>query len=216
MPERIVIFGASGRTGIHLVRQALTRGMQVTGCVRDLSKLPIQDDCLEVVQGDMLDSASIDQAMSGGGDAVVLALGAYQREYKTDLSRGTVNIMNSMRHHHVRRLLVISSIGVGDSAGQGTFMVRLFQRYMLKYVLWDKSHQESAVRDSGLDWTIIRPPRLFGQDGINHQVTVWSGPSPAVKLTWSVTRATLAHFVLEALATKRYIGEAINISDARP
>ncbi|MFW2403214.1 MAG: NAD(P)-dependent oxidoreductase, partial [Gammaproteobacteria bacterium] len=132
MPERVLIFGATGGTGKHLVRQALDRGMHVTAFVRDPTKLDIQDKNLQVALGDMLDAESVDRAMAEGFDAVLCAAGIYQREYKTDLSDGTKNILAAMKAHGVRRLLVVSSIGAGDSKGQGAWWVKAYYRYMLK------------------------------------------------------------------------------------
>jgi len=213
MPEHIVIFGATGRTGQHLVRQALDRGYRVTAFVRDPVKLEVEDDRLQVALGDFLDADAVDAALAHGAAAVICAAGIFQREYKTTLSDGTRNILNAMQRHGIRRLLVVSSIGAGDSKGQGTWLVSLYQRLMLKYVLWDKDRQEQAIRDSGLDWTILRPPRLFESDEQNADVVVWSGAQPKRKLRWSVTRATLANVVLDALAGEHYVGEAVNLSD---
>lgn len=213
MPDHIVIFGATGRTGRHLVRQALDSGYRVTAFVRDPVKLEVEDNNLQVALGDFLDANAVDAVLARGADAVICAAGIYQREYKTTLSDGTRNILSAMQKHGVRRLLVVSSIGAGDSKGQGAWWVVLYQRLMLKYVLWDKDRQEQAIRDSGLDWTIVRPPRLFDSDEQNAGVVVWSGGQPKRKLKWGVTRATLAKVVLDALAGKHYIGEAVNISD---
>jgi len=213
MPDHIVIFGATGRTGHHLVRQALDRGYRVTAFVRDPVKLEVEDDKLQFVLGDFLDASAVDAALARGVNAVICAAGIYQREYGTTLSDGTRNILGAMRNHGIRRLLVVSSIGAGDSRGQGTWWVLLYQRLMLKYVLWDKDRQEQEIRDSGLDWTIVRPPRLFDSDKQNADVVVWSGAQPQRKLSWGVTRATLAKVVLDALAGRRYVGEAVNVSD---
>jgi len=213
MPDHIVIFGATGRTGQHLVRQALDRDYRVTAFVRDPVKLEVEDDRLQVALGDILDAGAVDAALAHGVDAVICAAGIFQREYKTTLSDGTRNILSAMQNHGIRRLLVVSSIGAGDSKGQGTWLVVLYQRLMLKYVLWDKDRQEQAIRESGLDWTILRPPRLFESDKQNADVVVWSGAHPKRKLQWSVTRATLAKVVLDALASENYVGEAVNLSD---
>lgn len=187
--------------------------MRVTALVRDPTKLEIEDDNLRVALGDMLNAESVDHAMAEGFDAVICAAGVYQREYGTDLSDGTKKILAAMKKYGVRRLLVVSSIGAGDSKGQGSLIVRLFYRVMLKYVIWDKDTQERDIRDSGLDWTIVRPPRLFESDVVNPDVTVWSGPQPQKKLRWSTTRATLAKVLLDALTANQYVGQAVNMSD---
>ena len=70
---RLIIFGATGATGQQLVQQALAQGHQVRAFVRDPAKVELRHDNLEVVQGDMLDPVTVDRALAGGADAVVLA-----------------------------------------------------------------------------------------------------------------------------------------------
>jgi len=213
MAERVLIFGATGGTGQHLVRQALDRGLHVTAFVRDPTKLDIEDENLRIALGDMLNGESVERAMAEGFDAVFCAAGIYQREYKTDLSDGTKNILAAMKKCGVRRLLVVSSLGAGDSKDQGAWWVKAYYRFMLKYVIWDKDTQEQDIRDSGLDWTIVRPPRLFESEVVNPDVTIWSAPQPQKKLRWGTTRATLAKVILDALANNSHVGEGVNISD---
>jgi nucleoside-diphosphate-sugar epimerase len=153
--------------------------------------------------------------MSAGFDAVLSPIGIYQREYKTTLSDGTKIILAAMKKHAVARLLVVSSMGAGDSKGQGSWMVRAYYRFMLKYVIWDKNTQEADIRASGLDWTIVRPPRLLHTPDINPDVIVWSGPQPKQKFAWSTSRPTLAKVVLDALSEGQYIGQAVNMSDPK-
>lgn len=215
MAERILIFGATGGTGQQLVYQALERGYHVTAFVRDPTKLDIEDDNLEIVIGNFLDAAAVDRAVAAGFGAVLCPMGIYQREYKTTLSDGTKNILAAMKKHGIDRLLVVSSMGVGDSKGQGSWLVRAYARVMLKYVIWDKNIQEADIRASGLDWTIVRPPRLFHTPEINPNVIVWSGPQPNRKFAWSTTRATLAKVLLDALAGGQYISQAVNMSDPK-
>src|SRR2546426_8941695 len=114
---RVLIFGATGRTGRELVRQALERGHEVTAFARNPSALPIRHERLQVVQGDILDKASIERAVAGQ-DAVISALGARTLRRSTVLSEGTKNILKAMRKHGVNRFVCMSSLGVGDSRGQ--------------------------------------------------------------------------------------------------
>ena len=215
MAERLLIFGATGGTGLELVHQALERGYHVTAFVRDPTKLDIESDNLDVVIGNFLDADAVDKAMSAGFDAVLSPVGIYQREYNTTLSDGTKNILAAMKQHGVSRLLVVSSMGAGDSKGQGSWLVRTYAKVMLKYVIWDKNTQEADIRASDLDWTIVRPPRLFATPDINPDVIVWSGPQPKRKFAWSTTRATLAKVVLDALSEGQYIKQAVNMSDPK-
>ncbi len=156
--RRIMVFGATGKTGTQIVRQALEAGHNVTAFVRNPTRLAISDPKLRVVTGDVLDAASVERGFAGGCDAVISALGVFHREPRTELSRGTANVICAMQQHGIRRLVVVSSLGAGDSKGQGSLLARVLQSFLLKHVLADKDRQEAEIMASGLDWTILRPP----------------------------------------------------------
>ena len=83
---------------------------------------------------------------------------------------------------------------------------------MLKHVIWDKDTQEADIRASGLDWTIVRPPRLLHTPEINPDVVVWSGPQPKRKTRLELPRGLrLRKVVLDALSGAQYIGQAVNL-----
>lgn len=213
MSKKILVFGATGGTGRQLVDQALELGYDVTAFVRDTLRLERNHAHLHVVHGDMLDAESVDSALAHGFDAVISALGTYHRKPNTDLSEGTSKIVSAMQRHGVRRLLVVSSLGSGDSAGQGNFWARLVQRLFIKEVLADKTRQESVVQNSNLEWTIVRPPQLLATNRVCDDLVTWSGPRPPKKVTWKVTRASLAKFLLDTLEASEHSGAAVNISD---
>jgi len=213
---QLTIFGATGKTGMRLVQQALDAGHAVRAFVRDPAKLSISHDKLQAVQGDILDAASVDAALSQPADAVLSALGIFHREPKTDLSDGTANVISAMQKHGIKRLGVVSSLGAGDSAGQGNFLARNLQKFLLSHVLADKERQEQLIMSSGLDWTIVRPPQLTDDDRICEKVVAWVGPTPkGARLTWKTSRATVAGFLLKAVAQGSHIGEAVNISEPK-
>src|SRR5712692_4946670 len=117
-PTRVLIVGATGGTGRLLVAQALERGYAVTALVRDSSRLQVKHPQLKVIQGDVLDYASVEAAV-GGQDAVLSALGHKRFFYPTRiLSEGTRNILRAMEINGVPRLVCETSLGLGDSAGR--------------------------------------------------------------------------------------------------
>src|SRR4051794_17092135 len=111
---KVVVLGATGGTGRELVKQALELGHDVTAFVRDPAKLKIEHERLSVVQGNMLDTASLEKAIIGQ-DVVVSALGSPGLGKSTDLSEGTANIIRAMDKAGVKRLVFESAIGIGDS-----------------------------------------------------------------------------------------------------
>lgn len=213
---KLLIFGATGATGKQLVAQALNRGHSVRAFVRDERKLDIEHEQLQTVAGDIHDRESVDRAFDGHVDAVISALGVYHREPRTELSAGTRNVLEIMAQHGVSRLGVVTSLGVGDSKGQGNLIARLFQRIMLPHVLADKERQEAIIRASSCDWTVLRPPQLTASDKISPDVVIWQGATPDhPKLSWKSSRATVAHVLLDVLEQGLYSRAAINISDPR-
>ena len=215
MSKKIIVFGATGATGKRVVSQALDRGHGVTAFVRDPARLTISHPGLSVVQGDLADAESIDAALAQGGDAVISTLGLFSLKPTTIVSEGTARIIGAMQRHGVQRLLVVSSIGVGDSAGHGNFLVRMIQRTSLKQVLADKERQEAAIRESDLDWTVLRPPRLVDNPEIRKDQILWQAEQPTEKVSWATSTGSVANMLLDALENDRYLREAVNFSDPK-
>src|SRR6202045_2863544 len=114
---RIFIIGATGGTGCELVRQALEQGHQVTALVRKPKKMKGEHPNLRVVQGNVRDYDSVENAMRGQS-AVLCALGTKRFFYNRVLSSGTANILRAMKSCNVPRLVCESSLGLGNSVGR--------------------------------------------------------------------------------------------------
>ena len=113
-------------------------------------------------------------------------------------------IVGAMQQAGLRRIVIVSSLGAGDSHGQGSFLVRLIQRFVLKQVLIDKARQEKILRASGLEWTLLRPPQLADAPTIRGDLITCSGPvQPAQRLNCKVTRASVARYALDAFEQRR-------------
>jgi putative NADH-flavin reductase len=209
---RVLIVGASGGTGRALVQQALARGDAVTALVRNAARLPIADPSLTVVLGDVMKPETLDAAVRGQ-DAVLSALGHKQWFYPTRiLSIGTQNLIDAMRRHGVRRLIVETALGVGDAWWQMGLYYTLFVKvFILPFYFFDKGRQEALVRVSGLDWTLVRPGALNNgpRRGVYRQ-----GPRVGHWLrTVRVSRADVAAFMLDQVTDHRYVGSAVGIAN---
>jgi uncharacterized protein YbjT (DUF2867 family) len=214
--QEILVFGATGGTGIAIVREALARGYGVTAFVRDISHAQhlFNGLCtnLSFCEGDALNAEDVNRAIAPGLDAVVSALGIYQRMPGHDtLTQATNSILAAMKVSGPRRLICISSLGVGDSRGQGDLPARIIQKTALRFTLSDKETQEAAIHDSKLDWTIIRPSRLLDKGG-PAQYTTWMGKQPDTKLVWSINRAQVASLSLDSLEDESSIHKTLNIT----
>jgi putative NADH-flavin reductase len=161
---RLTIFGASGQTGRQLLRQALAADHQVTAVVRDPTRLPVRHDRLQVVVADVLDPAAIAPAVADA-DAVISALGPHPpRNRSSIMSAATASILDAMRTTGTSRLVVISAAPVATDDHGTTLPYRLLAgpllRTLLRGLYADMASMEEAIRRSGVDWTIMRPPWL--------------------------------------------------------
>ena len=116
---------------------------------------------IRVVRGDVMDAASMAAAVVGQ-EAVISSLGSkIDRKPTTVFSAGTTNLIAGMRMAGVRRRVCITGIGAGDSRGHGGFLYdRIIQPLLLNEIYRDKDRQEAIVRESGLEWTLVRPGTL--------------------------------------------------------
>lgn len=212
----LLIFGASGATGRHLVRLALAQGHRVTAFVRDPGRLSQLSPLLSYVVGDVMQLSSIEPALAGQ-DAVLCALGTMP-EAKADRSRrqpgvpvcsvGTANILEAMSRHRCRRIVVESSTSVGDSRHTGILGAAAIVRMVLKNVMDDKERQEAAIRASNADWTIVRPVRLTDGPAQGH---VQAGETLRWHMLSTISRADTAAFMLSAVTDTDTSGKALTI-----
>jgi putative NADH-flavin reductase len=213
---KILIFGATGGTGTVLVDQALERGHAVTAFVRDRARLKQVHPALRAVVGDVMDPSTLDVAV-GGQDAILCALGTMP-ESKYDRVRrqcgvpvcsvGARNIIGAMTRHEVRRIVVESSACVGNSRRTGRFGAGHFVHRLLHDVMDDKEQQETFIRDSALDWTIIRPVRL-SSGARTGRVSI--GDDLGWGLLSRVSRADVAAVMLDAMVDANTIKHAITV-----
>lgn len=207
---RLLVFGASGKTGREIVTQALERGHDVTAFVRNPAKFSFSHERLSIVRGDVMDSASVEAAMPGH-DAVLIALG--HRRYlgpSNIVSRGTQHIIDAMKKHGVRRIVCETALGVGDSTGRlGVYYTLFVIPVILPFYWYDKGRQERAVRESGLEWVIVRPGQLTNGRKRGQYL---HGPKVGNYL-WSVSisRADVADFMLNQLGDTPYLRTSVGV-----
>ena len=201
----IMIVGATRGIGRQLLDQALASGHTVTALVRDPQRLAAQHERLKVVKGDIRDPDSIAPAMAGQ-DAACCTIGVKAPWIRvTVFSEGTRNLLQAMKKTGVRRLICVTGIGAGDSKGHGGFLYDcVFYPFVLSPIYADKDRQESLIRASDVDWTIVRPGFLTnGPLTENYRVlTNLTG----VTAGW-ISRADIAHFILKELASNQYMGQ---------
>ena len=206
----IIIFGATGRTGQLLVEKALERGHQVTALARSPEKLTGFNGQLEIVQGDARDAGKVAEAVAGA-EAVISVLGPTENRPVFAVSEATENILSAMKDQGVERLILSAGAGVGDPQDAPRlfnrlidFLLKLFSRWVYE----DMVRTVEQVRSSDLQWTVVRVPMLVdGEETEEVQVGyVGKGMGPRV------SRADLAAFMLDQLASSEYVQQAPAIS----
>ncbi len=204
---RLLVIGSTGGTGRELVTQGLERGHEVTAFARRPSKVTIRHPRLTVLQGDVLDYPSVEAAVRGQ-NAVLSALG-HKRWIlpSTILSAGTRNIIQAMESLEVRRLICVTSLGVADTRGLlGVYYTFFVIPFLLYFYFRDKELQERSIRESSLEWVIVRPGALTNgpkRDAYRHgdRLGHWLR-------TVRVSRADVADFMLNQLADTPYLHSA--------
>jgi uncharacterized protein YbjT (DUF2867 family) len=207
---RLAIFGATGGTGLEVTRQALEKGHSVRVLVRNPNRMPLTNANMRIVLGNALDHESVTKTILGA-DAVLNCLGQRNLLRNTRVvSVGTHLIMGVMKEQGVRRLVVESAFGAGESAAQAT----LLQRLVFATLLWapydDKKLMEPDVKASGLEWTILRPT-LLTNGQLTGRYVAEAGIRPKVT---SVTRADVAAAMLRAVEERMWIGASPTVTGA--
>ncbi|MEU7803369.1 SDR family oxidoreductase [Micromonospora arborensis] len=205
---RITVFGATGGTGQQVLHQALSAGHHVTAVVRDVARLKQSDHPrLEPVVADVMDPEAIGAALTRQ-DAVVSVLGPRDRSDASVCADGARAIIAAMRGAGTRRLIVVTASGHIVDAGDGPItraVVKPLLRRYLRAGFADFTRTEEAVRDSGLDWTIMRPPRLTDGKHRPYRTAIDRNVRGGI----TIARTDLAHAILAALDAPTTVGHTI-------
>ncbi|MGB5362628.1 MAG: SDR family oxidoreductase [Aureibaculum sp.] len=207
---KIFIVGGTGGTGRQVIEQALLENHLVTALVRNPVKLKIDHPNLKVIKGNILERDTFEQAIKEN-EVVISALGHKRFFIKTNiLSEGTKNIVNAMEKHKVKRFICITSMGVNDSRFRlGLYYTLFVIPVILLFYFLDKEKQERIIRQSYLDWTIVRPGQLT--NGKKRTTYRHGSKLGSYIFTKMVSRADVAHFILQEVKNDKYIKKSPSI-----
>jgi putative NADH-flavin reductase len=193
---KLVILGATGGTGLEIVRQAIERGHSVTALVRSPERLKPFWDRITIKRGDLLDSPQLEGAIKGQ-DAVLSAFGPRVPISKTDanlLERFAVALTEAMAHAGVSRVVVESvALLFKDSVVPPTYV---FGRLFFPGIVADASAMERVFAGSQLDWTMVRPPQLTDKS-YTGKYRVREGHLP--RFGFKISRADVADFMVKSV-----------------
>ncbi len=208
--SRILVLGATGGTGRHLVAQAAAMGLEVTVVVRNPEKLPQLSPPPHVIMGDLLADLPLVRNAYAGQHAVISVLGVGQSFQSRGLiGRAAPLIVSAMQQQGVRRLIFTSAFGVGPTWQDTPFLPRLFARTLLRDVYADKAAGEEAIVHSGLDWTIVYPAGLTNGPRTGR---VRVGERLALSGVPRISRADLAAVLLQQVGDPTFVRKGILVA----
>ncbi|MBX2796368.1 MAG: NAD(P)H-binding protein [Myxococcales bacterium] len=202
---RVIIFGATGKTGRHVWRRGTEEGHDVTVFGRSVATLDGGGSTLRRVQGDVLD-AEVVRAAVADHDAVIVCLGSTGLRDRSTLQLGTRNIVDAMEHHDIERLVVLSAAGVRRSWAQIPWSSRLLFMTLLRNIFADHEAQESIVEASPLDWIIVRSAVLTDKPASG------SYTASNTETTGRISREDVADFLVEQITDSTHVRSAISIT----
>ncbi|WP_043441025.1 NAD(P)-dependent oxidoreductase [Arthrobacter sp. L77] len=207
----IAVFGGTGRTGRHVLEQALAAGHEVRALARSASSVRARDPRLIVVEGDVLDTDAVDRVVAGSG-AVISVLGQVKGSPATLQTDGIRIITDAMARHGVRRIVSLSGGGlpdpVHDRPKAADRIIRVLLKLLSPAVLEDAEGHLRVLRASGLDWTVVRGPRLQATPYTGIYRVGWVG----VDASTSVGRADLAEFLLRQVEDRTFVHQLPMVS----
>ena len=209
--KNILVFGASGGTGLEVVEQALEAGHKVSAVLRHPDKFPIRHEQLRIIKGDVLNSITYENTFFGM-DVVISCLGTRNREATVVYSQGVTNILQAMQKVGMDRIICLSA-GAVEIAPNTSFIMKFLMKNILqklfKYSYADMLLMEGILRGSNLNWTVIRPPRLLNGDRTGKYRT---GINEFIPNMSSLNRADLADYIIHHLDDEKTYKSKVEIS----
>ena len=218
--QKVLVVGATGGTGRATIDALVKRGHRVTAFSRHAESLETTSDRVTLLNGDATNPNDIDRAVAGH-DAVIITLGITENPLRVRLfgaahtpldvrSAGTRNVIAAMRKHGIRRLVVQTSYGVGETRSSLPWVERLFFSLLLKPQIADTEVQELEVRDSGVDWVLAQPVHLTDDDSDDMPFASADGQVRE----WKISRKGVAQFLALAAQAPDYVGQSVALSGA--
>jgi len=214
---KILLFGATGRTGKIILQKALKDGHEVTAIVRDPSKLDRSN--AKIIQGTPYDRETVMKAMNGC-DVVISTLNvsrvsdnpwAKLRSPKDTISHSIQNALEAMKENNSKRIIVMGVLGAGESWSKMPFIFKLvISSGNLKYAYKDHTRQEELLAASDSDWTVIRLPMLTEEEG--EKDILVKRLNDDTKLNRKINRESVARFILNILEDENYYKSIVAIS----
>jgi putative NADH-flavin reductase len=211
MTKTIAVFGGTGKTGRRVVDRALAKGWSERVLARDPARLATTDDRLRVIQGDVLDASAVENTVAGS-DAVLSMIGHVKGSPENLQAEGTRLMVEAMKQHGVSRIITLTGGGLRadgrDEPKLPDRIIRGLLKLLSPKILADSEAHLEVLEASGLDWTVVRGPRLTEAPGTGAFGVGWVGGDSTTK----ISRDDLADFLLTQIDDRQYLRELPFIS----
>lgn len=215
---KVLVVGATGGSGRAAVEQLLAKGYEVTAFARQADRIQTRSERLHFINGSVMNQQDVERAVRGQ-DAVIVTLGISESPVRVRVfgpshtpinvrSAGTQNVISAMQKEGVRKLVVQSSYGVGETRNKLGLVDKLFFKLLLKPQIADTEVQETAVRESGLDWMLIQPVHLTNKASKALPTVSTKGETGKMK----VSRSSVGRFLAEAVQNPAYVHKSVSLS----
>lgn len=215
---KVIVLGATGQTGQHLVQQTLQHGHTVTAIVRNPAKLTVHHDNLKVVEANIFSADSLKDHFRGQ-DVVMSCLG-FPASFFSAVTGYTLSMqamVSAMREAKVNRLITMTSWYTEPNSGaQSSYLIRILLLPLIRSVLTDMFQMEQFLQKTeDINWTVVRPPGLknlpaSAQEFLTHEgyFVPDSSGTPAGS---AVARGDVARFMLSLLNSNAWLKKGVAI-----
>ncbi len=201
----IALFGGTGKTGSIYLQKALEAGHSVTALVRTPEKVSIgTHQNLTLIKGDVLNQDDVAKTIAGA-EVVVSLFGHVKNSPELLQTNGTKNIISAMKSNNLSRIISLSGGGLPfpekDEPKFADKLIRGVMKIFAKKILNDAIQHYKVLEKSGLDWTIVRGPRLTDDSEKGNYRVGWVGVNASTK----IGRADLADFILKQTEKQEFV-----------
>ncbi|WP_207429376.1 NAD(P)-dependent oxidoreductase [Pedobacter sp. SYSU D00535] len=209
--KKIIVFGASRGTGKQVVEQALALGLEVKAMVRNIENFTLQHPNLKTIKNDVLRPETFQEHIAGN-EVVISCLGIPKIQPTTLYSQGMKNIVDSMQHAGVSRIICISSGAISippKSSFIMTFLIKNVLQRIYKPIYTDMVLMENILSQSELNWTVVRAPKLSDGKLTKKYRIITQQPLKGIP---TISRADLAHYILDHITDSHTFKSKVEIA----
>jgi putative NADH-flavin reductase len=218
---KVLVIGSTGGSGRAAVEHLLAEGHHVTAFARNPDRIAARSPRLRPIQGDAMSADDVDRAVAGH-DAVVVTLGISENALRVRLwgpartpldvrSVGTRHVVAAMRRHGVRKLVVQTSYGVGETRDRLGLVNRMFFALVLAPQIADTERQHAEVAASDLDWVLVQPVHLTDAASDDMPFVSTEGATERMK----ISRTSVGRFLAHAVTNPAFVHRSVALSGNR-